>query len=234
MFMLTMTTVKPKKIKKAMVDHAWIEVMQEYLHQFDRLNVWELVDKPLERQGLILSGFGKTRKMKTILQPDGFVDPDHIGKVYRLKKALYGLKQSPRACFDKLSTFLIYNGFTKGGIFISQSKYALEILRKLRMDKYDDNGTPMATKPKVDADLSGTLIDQTRYRSIIWSLMYLSSSRPDIKQVLCYCAHYQARLIQNSLKEVKRIFWSCLNEAKARKIELKLGITSKDEKGKDL
>ncbi|GJR42094.1 hypothetical protein Tco_1310197 [Tanacetum coccineum] len=38
----------------------------------------------------------------------------------------------------------------------------------------------MATKPKLDADLSGTLVDQTEYRSKIGSLMYLTSSRPDI------------------------------------------------------
>ncbi|GKC54981.1 hypothetical protein Tco_1077726 [Tanacetum coccineum] len=46
----------------------------------------------------------------------------------------------------------------------------------------------MATKPKLDADLSGKLIDQTDYRSKIRSLMYLTSSRPDIVQAICYCA----------------------------------------------
>ncbi|GJY10659.1 hypothetical protein Tco_0378844 [Tanacetum coccineum] len=64
----------------------------------------------------------------------------------------------------------------------------------------------MATKPKLDADLSGTLIDQTEYRSKIGSLMYLTSSRPDIVQAVCYCARYQARLTKKYLKEVKRIF----------------------------
>ncbi|GJU26000.1 hypothetical protein Tco_1164621 [Tanacetum coccineum] len=64
----------------------------------------------------------------------------------------------------------------------------------------------MATKPKLDADLSGTLIDQTDYHSKIGSLMYLTSSRPDIVQAVCYCARYQARPIKKHLKEVKRIF----------------------------
>ncbi|GKA53348.1 retrovirus-related pol polyprotein from transposon TNT 1-94 [Tanacetum coccineum] len=45
---------------------------------------------------------------------EGFVDPEHPSHVYRLKKALYGLKQAPRAWYDKLSTFLIKSGFTKG------------------------------------------------------------------------------------------------------------------------
>ncbi|GKB68747.1 retrovirus-related pol polyprotein from transposon TNT 1-94 [Tanacetum coccineum] len=49
-----------------------------------------------------------------VSQPDGFVDPDHPDKVYRLRKALYGLKQAPRAWYDELSKFLISKGFTKG------------------------------------------------------------------------------------------------------------------------
>ncbi|GJY35805.1 hypothetical protein Tco_0421183 [Tanacetum coccineum] len=64
----------------------------------------------------------------------------------------------------------------------------------------------MATKPKLDADLSGELVDQTDYRSKIGSLMYLTSSRPDIVQAVCYCARYQARPTEKHLKEVKRIF----------------------------
>nr|GFA16989.1 retrovirus-related Pol polyprotein from transposon TNT 1-94 [Tanacetum cinerariifolium] len=46
-------------------------------------------------------------------QPNGFVDPYHPDKVYRLKKALYGLKQAPRAWYDELSTFLVSKGFSK-------------------------------------------------------------------------------------------------------------------------
>ncbi|GJT41656.1 hypothetical protein Tco_0941521 [Tanacetum coccineum] len=65
----------------------------------------------------------------------------------------------------------------------------------------------MATKPKMDADLSGTPIDQTRYQSMIGTLMYLTSSRPDLVQAVCYCARYQARPTEKHLKEVKRIFW---------------------------
>ncbi|GJS61024.1 retrovirus-related pol polyprotein from transposon TNT 1-94 [Tanacetum coccineum] len=49
-----------------------------------------------------------------VAQPDGFVDPDHPEKVYRLRKALYGLNQAPRAWYDKLLKFLISKGFTKG------------------------------------------------------------------------------------------------------------------------
>ncbi|GKD71758.1 ribonuclease H-like domain-containing protein, partial [Tanacetum coccineum] len=141
-------TAKSKNNKEAMDDSAWIEAMQEELHQFDRLQVWELRDKP----------FGKNDEVY-VVQPDGFVDPDHPEKVYLLSKALYRLKQASRAWYDKLSNFLMSKGFTKG----------------------QSIGTAMAMKPKLDADLSGKLIDQTDYRSKIGSLMYLTSSRPDIE-----------------------------------------------------
>nr|GEZ13020.1 hypothetical protein [Tanacetum cinerariifolium] len=68
------------------------------------------------------------------------------------------------------------------GIFINQARYTLEILHKHGMDKGQSIGTPIATKPKLDADLSGNPVDQTDYRSKIGSLMYLTSSRPDIVQ----------------------------------------------------
>ncbi|GKB31503.1 retrovirus-related pol polyprotein from transposon TNT 1-94 [Tanacetum coccineum] len=164
---------------------------------------------------------GPLKEEVYVAQPDGFVDPDHPEKVYRLRKALYGLKQAPRAWYDELSNFLMSKGFTKGtidptlftirygeDILLVQiyAKYALEILKKHGMDKCDSIGTPLATKPKLDADLSGKPVDQTNYRSMIGSLMYLTSSRPDLVQAVCYCARYQARPTEKHLKEVKRIF----------------------------
>nr|GEY97807.1 hypothetical protein [Tanacetum cinerariifolium] len=156
-----------------------------------------------------------------VAQSEGFVDPDHPEKVYRLRKALYGLKQAPRAWYDELSKFLTSKGFTKGtidptlftirygeDILLVQiyAKYTLEILHKHGMDKGQSICTPIATKPKLDADLSGNPVDQTDYRSKIGSLMYLTSSRPDIVQAICFCVRYQSRLTEKHLKEVKRIF----------------------------
>ncbi|GKC61199.1 retrovirus-related pol polyprotein from transposon TNT 1-94 [Tanacetum coccineum] len=91
------------------------------------------------------------------------------------------------------------------GIFINQAKYAQEILKKHGITSCDSVGTPMATKP-LDADLSGTSVDQTKYRSIVGALMYLTASRSDIIHAKCYCARYQARPTEKHLKEVKRIF----------------------------
>ncbi|GJZ97297.1 retrovirus-related pol polyprotein from transposon TNT 1-94 [Tanacetum coccineum] len=71
-------------------------------------------------------------------------------------------------------------------------------------------GTPMATKP-LDADLSGTPVDQTKYCAMVGALMYLTTSRSDIIHATCYCDRNQARPIENHLKDVKRIFWYLKN-----------------------
>nr|GEU77284.1 hypothetical protein [Tanacetum cinerariifolium] len=62
---------------------------------------------------------GPLKEEVYVAQPDGFVDPDHPEKVYRLRKALYGLKQAPRAWYDELSKFLTLKGFTKGDKLVS-------------------------------------------------------------------------------------------------------------------
>nr|GEU84847.1 retrotransposon protein, putative, unclassified [Tanacetum cinerariifolium] len=62
---------------------------------------------------------GPLKEEVYVAQPDGFVEPDHPEKVYRLSKALYGLKQAPRAWYDELSKFLTSKGFTKGDKLVS-------------------------------------------------------------------------------------------------------------------
>nr|GFA92057.1 copia protein [Tanacetum cinerariifolium] len=92
------------------------------------------------------------------------------------------------------------------GIFINQSKYVLEILKKYRMKSCDPVGTSMEIKDKLDLDQNGTSVDATKYHSMIGALMYLTSSRSDIVHATCLCARYQAKPIEKHLKEVKRIF----------------------------
>ncbi|GJY65243.1 hypothetical protein Tco_0467481 [Tanacetum coccineum] len=91
------------------------------------------------------------------------------------------------------------------GIFISQSQYAMELLKKHGLDECVSMSTPMATK-RLNADLQGTPTDQTNYRRMIGGLMYLTASRPDIAFATFVCARYQARPTVKHLKEVKRIF----------------------------
>ncbi|GJT25253.1 hypothetical protein Tco_0895190 [Tanacetum coccineum] len=91
-------------------------------------------------------------------------------------------------------------------IFINQSNYVLEILEKYGMENCNPIGTPMKTKNKLDLDKNGTPVNATKYQSMIGSLMYLASIRPDIVHATCLCAWYQAQLTEKHLKEVKRIF----------------------------
>ncbi|GJZ20486.1 hypothetical protein Tco_0557076 [Tanacetum coccineum] len=83
---------------------------------------------------------------------------------------------------------------------------SMDILKKHGIEKCDNIGKPMATSPKLDADLSATPIDQRKDHSMIGSLMYMTASRPDLVHATCYYARYQARSTQNHLKRVKRIF----------------------------
>ncbi|GJS07382.1 retrovirus-related pol polyprotein from transposon TNT 1-94 [Tanacetum coccineum] len=263
MYALTVSTLEPKNIKEAMLDHIWIESMQDELHQFERLDVWELVPRPDGKNIIAIKWLWKnksdeenivirnkshlvakdykheegidfeesfaliTRLEAVRIQLDGFVDPDFPDHLYRLKKALYGLKQAPRAWYDKLSSFLIKHHFTKGelkffiglqvhqsprGIFISQSQYAIKILKKHGMDECVSMSTPMATE-RLDADLQGTLTDQTTYHRMIGGLMYLIASRPDIAFATFVCAHYEAHPSNNSKRGLqflgeKLVSWS--------------------------
>nr|GEY94162.1 hypothetical protein [Tanacetum cinerariifolium] len=122
-----------------------------------------------------------------VCQPEGFIDADHPSHVFKLKKALYGLKQAPRA-WRFVDDILVSN-------------YVLEILKKYGMESCDLVGTPMEIKDKLDLDKNGTPVDATKYRSMIGSLMYLTSSRPDIVHATCVCAQYQAKPTEKHLKE---------------------------------
>nr|GFA28359.1 retrovirus-related Pol polyprotein from transposon TNT 1-94 [Tanacetum cinerariifolium] len=90
---------------------------------------------------------GELKEEVYVSQPGGFVDPDHPTHVYRLKKALYVLKQAPRACPE--------------GIFINQSKFAFEILKKFGMDSCDPVDTTIVDRLKLDEDPLGIPVDQT-------------------------------------------------------------------------
>ncbi|GJY85808.1 retrovirus-related pol polyprotein from transposon TNT 1-94 [Tanacetum coccineum] len=62
MFALTMSRTEPKNINEAIDDSAWIEAMQDELHQFDRLDVWELVDRPLDKNVINMKWLWKNKR----------------------------------------------------------------------------------------------------------------------------------------------------------------------------
>nr|GEW12672.1 hypothetical protein [Tanacetum cinerariifolium] len=152
---------------------------------------------------VILNGI--LREEVYVSQPDGFVDRKNPNHVYKLNNALYGLKKAPRAWYDLLSSFLLSHKFFKGtvdptffirrkgkdillsprGIFLNQSKYALESLKKYGMETIEQVDTHMVEKSKLDEDPEGKVIDPIRYREMIGTLMYLTSSGPDL---VFFCA----------------------------------------------
>nr|GEV15157.1 retrovirus-related Pol polyprotein from transposon TNT 1-94 [Tanacetum cinerariifolium] len=93
------------------------------------------------------------------------------------------------------------------GIFINQAKSALEILKKYEMDISDPIDTPMVDRLKLYEDMLGIPVDQTRFRGMVGSLMYLTASRPDLVFTVCMCVRYQAKPIKKNLEAIKRIFW---------------------------
>ncbi|GKD83223.1 retrovirus-related pol polyprotein from transposon TNT 1-94 [Tanacetum coccineum] len=261
-----------------MLDHSWIESMQDKLNQFKWLDVWELVPLPegihkikvkwlwknktdaentiiRNKLRLVAKGYSKkeginfeesfapvarleavrmfvayvahknftiyqmdvktaflNRPLKEevlISQPDGFIDPYFPNYVYRLKKALFAKLMKDNfemSMMGKMKFFLgLHIHQSPRGIFINQSQYIMELLRKHGMEKCYILTTPMATA-KINADLQGTLTDQTKYPSMIRGLKYLTASRPDIAFATFVCARYQARPAEKHLKEVKRIF----------------------------
>ncbi|CAM8890311.1 unnamed protein product [Rhodiola kirilowii] len=91
------------------------------------------------------------------------------------------------------------------GIFISQSKYAKNLIKKFELEKATHKRTPAATHLKMTKYDAGTKVDQTLYRSMIGSLLYLTASRPDIAYAVGVCARYQVDPKESHLLQVKRI-----------------------------
>jgi hypothetical protein len=94
----------------------------------------------------------------------------------------------------------------KEGTFISQTKYTNDILKKFDMNNAKPIKTPMPSNGHLDLNEEGKIIDQKVYRSMIGSLLYLCTSRPDIMLSVCMCARFQANPKQCHLMAVKRIF----------------------------
>jgi len=94
----------------------------------------------------------------------------------------------------------------KHGLFIHQSKYCTELLKKFHMEACKESSTPMATNCYLDIDETGPVVEQTKYRGMIGSLLYLTASRPNIMHSVCVCARFQSCPKESHLTAVKRIF----------------------------
>ncbi|GJR56086.1 putative ribonuclease H-like domain-containing protein [Tanacetum coccineum] len=115
-------------------------------------------------------------------------------------------KKFQMSSMGELTFFLELQVMQEDGIFISQDKYVTEILKKFGFTNVKTASTPMETHKPLFKDENGEDIDEHMYRSIIGSLMYLTSSRPDIMFAVCACARYQVNPKVSHLHVVKRIF----------------------------
>ncbi|GJV35620.1 retrovirus-related pol polyprotein from transposon TNT 1-94 [Tanacetum coccineum] len=181
MFALTVSIIEPKNIKEAMADSAWIEAMQEELHQFDRLQA-----------RLVAKGYALEEGIDF---EESFALVAHLEAVWIF------------IAYTTHKSFLIYqmdvkmaflNGPLKEEVYVAQPdgfvdpdhpekvyclRKALYGLKQALRAWYDELSNLLMSKG-FTKELSGKLIDQTDYRSKIGSLMYLTSSRPDIVQAL--------------------------------------------------
>ncbi|GKE42113.1 putative ribonuclease H-like domain-containing protein, partial [Tanacetum coccineum] len=150
----------------------------------------------MERRSLVLNGSLETREIKEmdvksaflygtieeevyVNQPLGFMDLEFPNRVYKVEKALYGLHQAPRALYETLSTYLLENRFRRWIIdktlFIKKIKNDILLIQVVKTAS-----TPMETHKPLSQDTAGTDVDVYLYTSMIGSLMYLTSSRPEI------------------------------------------------------
>jgi len=86
-----------------------------------------------------------------------------------------------------------------------QSNYCKELLKKFEMDKYKEASTPISTSCYPDLDEKGVSVDQTKYRGLIGSLLYLTTSRLDIMFSVCMCVRFQSHPKESHFKAGKRI-----------------------------
>eukprot|EP00253_Pinus_taeda_P006804 PITA_06804 len=161
-------------------------------------------------------------------QPDGFILRNDPNLVCRLKKELYGLKQAPTACNEEamsqnislvmqkefemsllveLTYFLgLQIQQNKDGIFLSQTKYLKQILKKYGMEDSKLVCTPMVTGCSLNANDESTAVHQPTYRSMIDNLLYLTGTRPDIMHAVRIVGRFQGNPKEAHLQAVKRMF----------------------------
>nr|GEX27988.1 hypothetical protein [Tanacetum cinerariifolium] len=131
--------------------------------------------------------YGKIEEEVYIYQPPRFEYPEFPNKVYKVEKALYGLHQAPKAC---------------------QDKYVDEILKKFGFSIVKTANTPMETSKPLLKNENVEDVDFHLCRSMISSLMYLTSLRLDIMFDVCACAcvRFQVTPKVSHLHAMKRIF----------------------------
>ena len=167
---------------------------------------------------LIMQGFKIGRVDTTLFTKDVngdlficqiYVDDIIFGSTNDLLSHEFATMMSREFKMSMIGELTFFLGFQvkqmKEGTFIHQEKYTKDILKKFKMDECKPIKTPMATNGHLDLDVDGKPVDQSLYRSMIGSLLYLTASRPDIMFSVCLCARFQANPKESHLSAVNRI-----------------------------
>ncbi|GJT34087.1 retrovirus-related pol polyprotein from transposon TNT 1-94 [Tanacetum coccineum] len=209
-------TFEPKNIKEAMSDHSLIESMQDELHQFERIDVWELVPRPDRKNIIDVKWLWKNKSdadniviqnksrliAKGYKQEEGIDFEESFAPVARLKAVRMFVAYAAHKKFtifqmDVKTTFLNYP--LKEEVYVSQPNGFVDPnfpdnVYRLKKALYGLKQAPRACTPmateRLDADLQGTPTDQTTYHPMIGGLMYLTASRPDIAFATFVYARY--------------------------------------------
>ncbi|KAK6145403.1 hypothetical protein DH2020_022223 [Rehmannia glutinosa] len=197
--------------------------MQEELNQFERNKVWELVQRPTH-QNVIGTKWvfrnkrneeGSVVRNKAILVAKGYCQEEGID---------FDETFAPVARLEAIRIFLAYAGkfemsmmgesFFFLGLQVKQiegwnlnksNKVHGDLMKKFGMEKKSSVKIPMNTSVKMDMDADGKVVDQTRYRALIGSLLYLTASRPDITFAVGVCARFQSAPKESHMTAAKRI-----------------------------
>nr|GFA82709.1 retrovirus-related Pol polyprotein from transposon TNT 1-94 [Tanacetum cinerariifolium] len=177
---------------------AWYDVLSQFL-----------IDSGFQKVSIDTTLFIK-KKGKHIMLIQIYVDDVIFGSTnpkYCIKFSDLMVKRFEMSMMGEMKFFLglQVNQFSNG-IFIDQSKYILDILKRFRMENCDTVPTPMVEQAKLKLDSVGKPVDHTDYRSMIGSLMHVASSRPDIMFATCMRAKYQANPNEHHVSVIKRIF----------------------------
>nr|GEW42822.1 retrotransposon protein, putative, Ty1-copia subclass [Tanacetum cinerariifolium] len=151
--------------------------------------------------------YGTIKEEVYVYEPLGFEHPDHLDNdlCKSFKKLMKDKFQM--SLMRELTFFLgLQVKQKKDGIFISQDKYIAKILRKFGLTDKKSDSTPIDIEKPLLKDPDGEDVDVHIYRSMIGSLMYLTSSRPDIMFAVCACVRFQVTPKPLHLHAVKRIF----------------------------
>ncbi|GKE25245.1 putative ribonuclease H-like domain-containing protein, partial [Tanacetum coccineum] len=213
---------EPKKVIHALKDPSWIKAMQEELLQFKlqedergiviRNKARLVAQGYIQEEGInyneVFAPVARIESIRLFLAYASFKD----FVVYQMDVKsvfLYG-KIELRVDMSSMGELTFFLGLQvkqkKDGIFISQDNYVEEILKKFGFIEVKTASTPMETQKPLLKDKDGEEVDAHMYRSMIGSLMYLTSSRPDIMFAVCACARYQFNPKVSHLHAVKMIF----------------------------